>query len=307
MKNIIVTALFLLPFVMMSCHKEAINNNNNIANLVKVTAQGASDGTLKTAIINSSVDWVGTADHVGFYSDRAYTTAPNVIATNVDYFAQTSGHSVVLTSLTPVYWDGTATDHGFAAYYPYVASAPDYQAVPITLPSNQSQPDATTGHIGALDFTIATPMMLTPVPGANPTVNFTFNHVFSILKFDLTCTAARTLNSISVTSSAMPISLNPGTTIDITQSPAAGVPYTLSPATGGLNVTLNTSLALSPSTVASAYMVILPGNATASTFTIVYTSSTGATVQVSNKPGMIFERGKVYTIQQTIPSGFGGF
>jgi len=308
MKNILLTAIFLLPFVMMSCQKEAINNS---ANLVKVTAQGASDGTLKTAIIGSSVDWVGTADHVGFFSDRAYTTATNVIATDVDYSAQTSGHNVILTSSTPVYWDGTTTPHGFAAYYPYVPGVTDYMAVPIRLPSIQSQPDASTGHIGALDFTVATPMMLTPVPGANPTVNFTFNHVFSILRFDLKCDGPRTLKSITVTTNGYDIAMDSTTTntIDIAQSvPDPLVPsffYSLS-YTGVGEVTLKTNLALS-GTVASAYIVVLPmGDTTGDTFTIVFTSSTGATFQVT-KPGINFERGKVYTVQQTIPIGLGGF
>jgi hypothetical protein len=308
MKNILLTALFLIPFVLISCKKEKVDNS---ANLVKVTAQNGSAAALRTAIINSSVDWIAGADHIGFYSDLAYTGTPGNPATNVDYTAQTSANISVLSSTTPVYWDGASTVHNFYAYYPYATGTEAFTEVPITLSPEQTQVGGTTDHIGALDFTVATPVTLTSADpgGSNPTVDFKFNHVFSILKFDLTCTAARTLKSISVTSDGSSIALDPETTntIDITQdTPETGVPYDIS-YSGVPGVTLQTNLDLSPTAVASAYMLILPGEASdGDTFTIVYTSSTGATYPVT-KAGINFERGKVYTIQQTIPSGLGGF
>jgi hypothetical protein len=308
MKNILLTVIFLLPFAMMSCKKEQVNNS---ANLVKVTAQNGSAEALKTAIINSSVDWIAGADHIGFYSDLAYTGTPGNPATNVDYSAQTSANISILSSSTPVYWDGASTVHNFYAYYPYASGTAASTEVPITLWPVQTQVGGTTDHIGALDFTVATPVSLTSADpgGTNPTVNFHFNHVFSILKFDLTCTANRTLKSISVTSDGSSIALDSTniSTIDITQTlPDPGVQYNIN-YYGVPDVTLKTNLDLSPTAVASAYMVIFPGEANdGDTFTIVYTSSTGATYPVT-KTGINFERGKVYTVQQTIPSGLGGF
>jgi len=301
MKNTILTTLFLLSVVMISCQKEAITNSSNV---VKVTVRDASDKSLKTAFINPSVKWLGGIDEIGFFSDRAYTTAPGVFATNVDYTAQSTGTISTFSSSTPVYWDGTANVHDFGAYYPYAPGALDYTAIPISLPALQAQVGSSTTHIGALDFEVATPIGLTPVPGANPSVDFTFNHVFTILKFDLTCVNTNTLASISLTSSSGPnISLNTGSTIDISQypTPAAGVPYAISSAGGTQTVTLYANLLVS-STVASAYMLILPGDQSSNIFTIVFTSSSAKTFTVT-KPGKVFGRGNVYTVTQDIPVG----
>jgi hypothetical protein len=306
MKNIILISLFLLPLLIFSCQKVAVNNPENA---IKVTAQVSSDETLKTTFINPSVNWIAATDHMGLYSNRAYTGSPGNFATNVDYTAQTSSTSSTFSSATTVYWDGTLNVHNFYAYYPHASGTPAKTAVPISLPAAQTQSGATTTHIGALDFEVATPLALTPVPGNNPLVAFTFNHVFTVLKFNLTCANSRTLATLSLTTSAGPnISLNTGSTIDITQStPAAGLPYAISAAGGGtpLNVTLSPNLPISAA-VASAYMLILPGNATGNTFTITYTSA-GPPVKThtTTKAGINFDRGKVYTIAYAIPTGGG--
>jgi hypothetical protein len=303
MKNILLYSLFLLPLLMLSCKKEAVNNPENA---IKVTAQVSSDGTLKTAFTApTSVTWIAATDKFGLYSDRAYTGTLGNAATNVNYTAVSTGATSTFSSATTVYWDGTLNVHNFYAYYPYTASAPAKTAVPISLPAAQTQSAATTNHIGALDFEVATPLALTPVPGNNPLVAFTFNHLFTILKFDITCNNNNTLTSISLTKTSAPnVSLNTGSTIDITQAtPAAGVPYTLSAAGGGtpLNVTLTANLPIT-TTPASAYMLILPGNHTGTNnFTIGFTNGSAKTYNLP-KNGINFERGKVYTITVDIPT-----
>ncbi len=255
MKNIILSALFLLPFVIISCQKEAANNPS-IA--FKITGHDASDGTLKTAFINPEVNWQAGTDHIGVFCNINVTTP---YATNVEYTAVSSGATSDFSSSSPIYWNGTTDEHDFGAYYPYVSGTFPFTAVPISLPAAQTQVGATTDHIGPLDFTVATPNAYDGVPGSNPTINFSFNHVFTILKFDITCANAHTLTQISVTKDAAPnLSLNTGSTIDISTYPVPAL-YTITEAAGGtpLNVTLTADLSIT-STVASAYMVILPGD-----------------------------------------------
>ncbi len=305
MRNTIFTILILLSFVTFSCRKEAVNKP---ADAITVTGQMASHETLKTQFINPSVNWQAGIDQIGFYSDRAYTTAPGVYAANVPYTAQTTSPTSVFTGDATVYWDGTLNVHNFYAYYPYAPGTPSVTAIPISLPSVQAQVGTSTSHIGALDFEVATPLALTPNPGNNPLAAFSYNHAFTILKFDLTCASDNILSSIVLTSEAPAISLSTGSTIDITQTPpAAGAPYNITTAPGGdpLKVTLFTNMSVTSST-ASAYMVILPGNASGKTFMIEYNSAAGKTFRVF-KAGINFERGKVYTITQAIPTGVGGW
>jgi len=345
MKNIILTALFLLPFVMISCQKEAIHNNpiaievtgqgasyktlktafinpsvNRIAgdNPIKATGQGASDKSLKTLFINPTVSWI-PGDLIGVYSDRAYTTYDLWLfptgspASNVAYgpYGLTEyGPIMRFGSNSEVYWDGTTNIHHFYAYYPYALYpyGQPWTAVPISLRADQFQNRYfTADDIGHLDFEVASVLALTPVVGGiNPVVAFSFNHVFTLLKFDLTCSNANNLMQISLTKTAAPnVSLNTGSTIDISQpTPAVGVPYVITEASGGtpLNVTLTANMDLT-STIASAYMMILPGNHTGSAnFTITFTSSGFKNFTII-KDGINFERGKVYTITQDIPVG----
>ena len=313
MKNIIFTILALIIILAISCQKENIKNDNNSANAIKITAQTVTDNSLRTAFINPSVNWIAGVDHIGLYSNRAYTDEPGNYASNVDYTAVSTGTISTFTSTTPVYWDGTNNEHDFGAYYPYVAGTFPFTAVPICLPSSQTQDGATTDHIGPLDFEVATPIGIFPGTGeggTNPTVGFNFNHVFTILKFDITCSNAHTLTQISVTKDVAPnISLNTGSTIDISTYPTPAL-YTITEASGG--TPLNVTLTLSPtlpisSTIASAYMLILPGNHTGTgNFTIDFKNENNTTYTL-HKDGINFERGKVYTVTVDIPVGAGGW
>ncbi len=300
MKKLLLTTLILSLLLISSCQKE-----NNNPDAVCVTGQYSSDSPLKTTFINPSVNWVAGTDKIGFYSDRAYVTSPGNYATNVAFTANSSAATSTFTPASTVYWDGTTNVHHFYAYYPYAAGSPARTAVPISLPSAQTQSGATTTHIGSLDFTVATPLSLTPNPGNNPLVAFTFNHIFAVLKFDITCNTNHTLTSISLTKSAAPnVALNSGSTIDIGQTtPATGVPYSINVAAGGtpLNITLTANLPIT-TTIASAYMLMLPGNHTGTNnFTINFVNEAPKTYTLI-KSGINFERGKVYTIAVPIPT-----
>jgi hypothetical protein len=301
MKNFVLTTL-ILSILWVSCKKEKFDP---AANAIQVSAQKSGDNLLKTVYNNATVKWIEGIDQIGLFSDRAYTTAPANLAANVPYTAQATNTSSDFTSATTIYYDGTLNAHHFYAYYPYVSGSFPSTAVPVSLPSAQAQVGISTTHIGALDFEVAKPLSLTPdYNGSNPVVNFSFNHLFTILKFDLTCSVANNLSSISITTSGAPaLSLNTGSTIDITQTePAAGDPYIINVAPGGtpFNVTLYANLPIS-STAASAYMLILPGDAHLNTLTIAFTSSAGKTYTIT-KTGIRFERGKIYTITQDIPT-----
>jgi hypothetical protein len=311
MKNIL--GLFILVLALASCQKEAVDNK--AVNQVRIIGQQVSDDPLRTAFINPGVNWVA-GDQIGVFSDRA-TVSGGGKAINVPYTAQQSNTSTsTFTSTTPIYFDGTFNPHDFSAIYPYKESNPwptdAWTAVPISLPDVQTQAAGSpTAHIPALDVMIAKTTLPVTVESPTPTLTFTFHHVFSILKFNVTCATAHTLKEIKATDNdGRILSVAATNTINIGQDlpvvgpgNLAGAYYLNTPAVpagGTPTVTLNTDLPISLSP-ASAYMVVFP-QAFTGTFTITFKNELG-TVYTLTKTSITLERGKVYDVNVLIPSG----
>jgi hypothetical protein len=154
------------------------------------------------------------------------------------------------------------------------------------------------------------------VESPTPTLTFTFHHVFTILKFNVTCAnTTHTLKEIKATDDdGRILSVAATNTINIgqaeptvTESNKAGAYYLNTPAVpagGTPTVTLNTDLPIT-STPASAYMVVFP-QAFTGTFTITFKNELG-TVYTLSKPSITLERGKVYDVNVDIPVGGSGW
>jgi len=153
-----------------------------------------------------------------------------------------------------MFW-GADGNHDFYAYYPRNPGfSGERTEVPISLASSQTQSAAgNTDHIGALDYMVAKSLDVA-YQGA---VNFTFNHVFVMIEFQIKGSGNLTQVSLS---GADPLAC--AGTINLAQSvPAAGSPYsiTTSSTSNYVTVTLGTAATLSSETATSVYMMILPG------------------------------------------------
>jgi uncharacterized protein (TIGR02145 family) len=124
--------------------------------------------------------------------------------------------------------------------------------VPVSLPWAQTQSAAgNSDHIGALDFMVATPATIA-YQGA---VNLSFNHVFTIIEFQVVGSGSLTQVSLS---GAYPLACEG--TVDLTQDPDINFyNITTSGTTKNVTVTLSTPVELDPTLPVSVYMMVLPG------------------------------------------------
>ncbi|MFO7923007.1 MAG: fimbrillin family protein, partial [Bacteroidales bacterium] len=199
--------------------------------LIRVMGETSGGGTTKTTLEGLETWWKGAdehgvnADKVGIYSPQALPDPKEPAGVvNSEFTADATGKSSDFTGT--MYWG--SGDHSFYSYYPYSAGEADRTAVPISLPSAQTQSaGGNSDHIGVLDFMVATPLTGVSPGGAGDEtsgVTFQYNHVFTLLEFQVTGTG--TLSKVKLA--------GPGTlafgdgTIDITQgTPDAGVAYTI--------------------------------------------------------------------------------
>ena len=253
----------------------------------------------KTTLNGLQTEWIANSDKVGLYSPQASVTAggdPGVV--NEPLTALSSGARSQFSG--SVYWN--TGDHEFYSYYPYMAGTHSYTAVPVSLSADQNQVSGNdSSHIGSLDFLIANPYT-TKYPGssgASATVSLRYNHLFSIIEFQI----IRSTGSGSITkvklSGKRSLAFNSGT-IDISQTtPPTGENYvidSMSDTSKSVTVTLNS--AFNPtkdySTTPKVYMVILPGVHTGDVKIGVESDGMFKEVVKSN---VTFKRGKKYIIQ----------
>ena len=200
-------------------------------------------------------DYDGNADKIGIFSPEAKATSDGTPeanpAKNLAFTAQTSAKSSSFTGT--MFW-GDNVSHNFYAYYPRNSGfAGERTDVPISLPSAQIQSAAgNTAHIGALDFMVATPDTVQ----YGEAVNFTFNHVFVMIEFQIKGSGNLTQVSLN---GADPLACEG--TIDLTQTPEAGAyTVTTSSISKYVTVTLGSAASLNSTTAISVYMMVLPGS-----------------------------------------------
>ncbi|MEI7830806.1 MAG: fimbrillin family protein [Prolixibacteraceae bacterium] len=268
MKTIKLTAfsiLFALLVLVSACKKETTPEAaTQTGSKILVTGQDAGTG-LKSTLSGQSTVWVATSDKVGIYSDKARTETGlgGSVIVNAPFTAATSAASSAFSGT--MFWGAASTSHTFYAYYPYTAGSAASTVVPVSLATAQTQSGAgSSAHIGALDFMIATPAVVTSPANTNAVaneVNLRYNHLFTILEFQIKGSGA--LKAVKFSgSNTLAFS---GGTIDITQAtPATDVAYAIS-TTGTTTqavVTLTDPATLNASTAATVYMVINPGTQT---------------------------------------------
>ena len=259
---------------------------------IMVTGQDAAAG-LKTTISGLTVNWVATTDHIGIFCAQANSNGTNAI-----YTATATGAKSDFTGAMT--WGGAGT-HTFYAYYPWVNNSVA-TAVNVYLGgSSQTQSGTNNNHIGALDFTVASATVSPGTAGQPVNVNLNFNHVFTLLEFDLQLAAGQSstnLSRIQLSSTDTKLSLYSGT-INLTQaSPTGDNSYVIDNAVGYNTLSLWVSdCTLSSTSVTKAYLMILPSVHTPNVYydmSIKIISDAGVTVV--EKTGINFVRGKCYTV-----------
>ena len=225
--------------------------------------------TLKTTLHDNVTWWTATSDRAGIYSPEAHTATSaggTLGIINDEYIADNTAASTPFTATIPMFWGVASTVHNFYAYYPYKGGSSAAATVPVGLLSTQSQLVKNNfAHIGALDFLVATPIVVTSPANTDQTshtyVHLVYNHLFSIVEFNIA--GSGTIGGIRLTGTGLGLA---GALIDIKQStPAPGVAYTLAnqgSKAGAVIVNLATATTLTAAaTDTKIYMVIYPGYA----------------------------------------------
>ncbi len=317
MKKILINKItsilsIILILSVASCSKEKSESGVNGVSSEKIRITGADANTTTKTTLNGLVtSWIQTTDKVGIYSSQSRTATGGMGSSiiNTQFTAASSGVSSSFNGT--MFWGAASTSHTFYAYYPYATGSPAATAVPVTLPSAQTQSSANSNaHVGALDFMVATPVTVTSPANTNAIanqVNLKYNHLFTVLEFQIKQSSGNgTITKVKLTAPTTNLSLTSGT-INITQStPGEGVAYTIAGGTGSKEITLTITGGVTPTadyaTTPKIYMVILPGDFSAESMTIGLEYQNSGFFESTFKTGKAFERGKKYIVQMDVPT-----
>jgi hypothetical protein len=317
-----ISVLFLVAF--SSCSKDKLVEQSPAASEIRFTAEQAGltlksapytnsdfwveDGgsTLKTSLLGLTTSWKALTDKAGIYSPDVYRSTTNSGTpdgvVNGQYSANSTSFSSAFTATTPIFYSSiTGTPTNFYAYYPWVTGKPAVTLVPIEIPYHQTQSGAgNSDHMGLLDFMVATPVIVpSPAPGGSQTgteVHLKYNHVFTIIEFDITGTgtlAALTLSGANLAGMGK---------IDISKpTPGDGIVYAI---TNIFNLSddvtvILTTPALLTSTVTKVYMVVNPGWDGSCNIAASADGDTFKTLATHLAPPGGFLRGHYYTVSLT--------
>lgn len=253
----------------------------------------------KTTLNGLQTEWVANTDKVGLFSPQASKTiggVPGVV--NEPLTALSSGARSQFSG--SVYWN--TGEHTFYSYYPYAAGTPPHTAVPVSLPADQTQSAGNNiNHLSALDFLIAKPhtVKYPGFSGAPATVSLRYNHLFSIIEFQIIRNSGSgTITKVQLRG-RVPLAFGSGT-VNLTQNtPNSGVSYVIDGMTNTSNsVTVSLTSAVTPTnsyeTTPKVYMVVLPGVHIGE---VKIALESGGIFREVKKSDVTFERGKKYIIK----------
>lgn len=264
------------------------------------TTKTVYDGDTTTAYWNAD-------DQLGVYLCRDFGTGYKTTIENLRYDNAGEDLSSVSRFTSTATFNVTTGDM-IIGYYPYNADQSlDLEAGlksdgsraitrPFTLGAQTQTGNASTAHIGANDFLIATPTAIAEsmISGSTVTVPFTFTHAFSIIRFNVKNEYDRsfTVRNITVESASESDALSGKFGIDIMERSVAAV----EPA-NSVSLAVENGGKVSSGDAFTGYMLInevaLPVGSTIAVETSVGTF----TVQTSS--ALEFHRGYVHTVNFT--------
>lgn len=286
---------FLLIMIISGCTREDDPGlDQTPVQAISVIADTQGDPETRSVLSGIETHWVAGTDQIGIFSPQAKPAADgSTPANNKAFTAQSSAKSSAFTGV--MYWGSTSISHTFYAYYPYNSGyTGDQTAVPVTLPSSQTQSAAgNSDHIGALDIMVASPKTITSPGEAGASVEpvgLSFHHLFSMIEFRVT--GSGTLSQISLYGE-YPLAFTG--TINIEQSTRELYSFTNSSSSNNVTVNLGSPIALS-GTAKSVYMMILPGYQLAD-MTIALKIDGDWRIMSKARPAIgLFERGRKYVV-----------
>jgi uncharacterized protein (TIGR02145 family) len=301
-RRILITIIVTFVTILSSCIKDEpvpVLVDDGTVMFVCEDAQPAT----KTTLNGLQTEWVANTDKVGLFCQQASKTAGGATGVvNEPLTALANGARSQFSG--SVFWN--IGDHNFYSYYPYAAGTPPYTAVPVSLKSNQGQSQVNNSDsLAFLDFLVAQPYTAKypGTSGAAATVSLRYNHLFSIIEFQIKrTTGSGSIKKVRLRGTA-PLAFGSGT-INLAQSvPASGTPYMIENMTNtSKSVTVELGTVFSPTNVnydvaPKVYMVVLPG---------VHTGELNIGFEINgvyyevSRSNVIFERGKKYTIQVNV-------
>lgn len=295
--------IFLSIFVsvlILSCDKEGGSQlvYNNSESIAVFGTDAQSDHNTKTSLDGFSLSWL-VGDQIGIFSPEAGTSVGiGGGVENINYIAQTSASSSAFSG--GMYWGSGA--HSFYAYYPYNSLGGFIQtSVPVTVPTVQTQVGASKSHLSNYDFLIATPITgVSPVAGSEPaSVNFSFNHLFTLLEFKITSSSSRNITEVELVGPEGEV-LSVSGTVNITlPTPANSVPYAISSINESnsvkVNITGGITCTSENETTPSIFMMINPSDLSGKEITILIKTNSEI-VQAVTRTGINFKRGFKYLV-----------
>ncbi len=246
-------------------------------------------------------------DRIGVYLCRDFGTGYKTTIENLRYDNAGADHSSVSRFTSTATFNVTTGDM-IIGYYPYNADQSlDLEAGlksdgsrsvsrAFTLGAQTQTGNASTAHIGANDFLIATPTAIAEsmIEGTTVTVPFTFTHAFSIVKFNVKNEYARsfTVRSITVESASASDALSGKFAIDIMNPSVAAVE-----AQNSISLAVENGEKLPSGSTFTGYMLINGVNLPVGSTVAVETSV--GTFKVQTSSVLEFHRGYVHTVNFT--------
>lgn len=272
---------------------------------VVITAETATTKTVYDE--DTTTAYWNADDKIGVYLCRDFGTGYKTTIENLRYDNAGADHSSVSRFTSTATFNVTTGDM-IIGYYPYnTDQSLDLEAGlksdgsrriarPFTLESQTQNGNASTAHIGANDFLIATPTAISEsmIEGTKVTVPFTFTHAFSIIKFNVKNEYVRsfTVRNIAIESASASDALSGKFAIDI-MNPSVEVVE----AANSVSLAIEDGGKVAAGNVFTGYMLVNEVNMPAGS-TIAVETSVG-TFKVQTSSVLEFHRGYVHTVNFT--------
>lgn len=269
---------------------------------VVITAETATTKTVYDE--DTTTAYWNADDKIGVYLCRDFGTGYKTTIENLRYDNAGADHSSVSRFTSTATFNVTTGDM-VVGYYPYSTDQSlDLEAGlksdgsrriarPFTLESQTQNGNASTAHIGANDFLIATPTAIAEsmIEGTKVTVPFTFTHAFSIIKFNVKNEYVRsfTVRNIAIESASASDALSGKFAIDI-MNPSVEVVD----AANSVSLAIEDGGKVAAGNTFTGYMLVNEVNLPVGS-TIAVETSVG-TFKVQTSSVLEFHRGYVHTV-----------
>ncbi len=286
--------VFMIMLLLSSCGVEIIEPIPQDENISKITMSAADFvylGSRTDFVIGedgASFKWVAN-DTVGIFpNDGGQVYFPMIDGAGSNSATFTGGGWALKPSAT------------YASYYPFVGNIYlDKTKIPISYLNQTQVSNGSTAHLGKYDF-----MAASATTSQNGSVDFKFNHLGCLVRFEITVPdAGTTLESLSLNVRTSYPFIGGGymdLSKEIPDLISKGAMY------GGSSLRLEEIVTTESNEIITAYMMIPPADLSElSIYTSLYVSTANSSTHENiDLPSTNFEAGKAYTFSIQLPSAY---